>query len=327
MTQLLEIKNLNIGFETLRGFVEPVQNLNLNLNEGETLGIVGESGSGKSLTSLAIMGLLPANAKITSQALKFQNINLTDLNDEELRKLRGLKMAMIFQDPMTSLNPSFTVGFQIIETLKTHFGGTKEELKNKAIDLLKSVGIPDPQRCLDSYAYQLSGGMCQRVMIAIAISCQPQLLIADEPTTALDVTIQSQILDLIRNLQFEKKMSLILITHDIGVVAEMTDRICVMYAGEIVEAGRTEEVITHPKHPYTAALLNCLPSRHQKNAFRAKLPSIQGLVPDLSQRPIGCQFSPRCQKASERCFAEKPIITEMVNQHQFRCFFPIGEIL
>lgn len=326
MSKLLEVENLNIAFDTLRGHVQPVRGMTLELHSGQTIGIVGESGSGKSLTSLALMGLLPSSAQVTASKVTFKNQDLIKISEEDHRQLRGSKMAMIFQDPMTSLNPSFTVGFQIKETIQAHQGGTQEQLQARALELLKLVGIPDPLRCLNSYVYQLSGGMCQRVMIAMAIACDPELLIADEPTTALDVTIQKQILQLIKKIQQDKSMSLMLITHDIGVVAEMADQIVVMYAGEAVEVGPVKDLIHQPKHPYTKALLNCLPAMHEEAPLRSKLPTISGLVPDLIDRPKGCQFSPRCEKAQPNCFEQKPEMT-LEDDRQYRCFYPNHEVL
>lgn len=322
MANVLEIQNLNIEFDTLRGLVQPVRGMSLTLQEGKTIGIVGESGSGKSLTSLAVMGLLPDSAKVSATALKFMGRDLLKMSEDERRKIRGGDMAMIFQDPMTSLNPSFTVGFQIKETLKVHQGGSSKQLHEKARELLGQVGIPDPESRLSNYSYQLSGGMSQRVMIAMAIACNPKLLIADEPTTALDVTIQAQILELLRKLQKEKNMSLVLITHDIGVVAEMADRIAVMYAGEVVEEASGAQIISSPRHPYTRALLNCLPGMHVETEHRSKLPSIAGLVPDLTARPRGCQYSPRCASAQNKCHIEKPEMTVSL-ERAYRCFYPV----
>ncbi len=326
MTNLLEIKNLNIEFDTMRGRIQPVLGMNLKIQEGEALGIVGESGSGKSLTSLASMGLLPENAKVSADILQFMGRDLLKMSENERRQIRGRDIAMIFQDPMTSLNPSFTVGFQIKETLKVHQGGSASQLHERARELLAQVGIPDPESRLDSYSYQLSGGMSQRVMIAMAIACDPKLLIADEPTTALDVTIQAQILDLLKKLQETKKMSLMLITHDIGVVAETADRIAVMYAGEVVEEASVEQIITFPKHPYTKALLSCLPGMQDEAHHRGKLPSIRGLVPDLTLRPKGCQYSPRCRNVQDKCRLNKPEMVTVEGQ-SYKCFFPNQERL
>lgn len=319
---LLEIKDLSIEFETRRGRVRPVEQLSLTLDAGETLGLVGESGCGKSLTSLSIMGLLPSNAKAKAEKLKFDGKNLDQLSKKDRRMLRGKNMAMIFQDPMTSLNPSFTIGFQIMETLKIHKGGHLKDHREQSINLLKSVGISDPERNLGRYPYELSGGMCQRVMIAMSVACCEGLLIADEPTTALDVTIQAQILQLLTHLQKEKNIALLLITHDIGVVAEMTDRIGVMYAGRIVEMGQTAEVIKNPKHPYTKALLESLPSMHKG---KEHLPSISGLVPDLLKRPSGCQFHPRCEYVKENCKGVEPDLVG--SSKKVRCYYPLEDKL
>lgn len=306
---ILDVKNLSVAFETRRGRVTVIEDLSFALAPGRTLGIVGESGSGKSVTSLALMGLLPPTARVASGAISFQGRNLVEATEAELRDLRGGEMAMIFQDPMTSLNPSFTVGFQIKEALLTHgFDKSDLDLDLLAIDLLTQVGIPDPEMRMDSYPHQLSGGMSQRVMIAMAIACSPKLLIADEPTTALDVTIQAQILALLKSLQREKGMSLILITHDIGVVAQMADDILVMYAGHAMEYGPKEEVIRHPRHPYTQALLAALPGSHSLAEFRSRLPTIPGLVPDLHNRPTGCQLHPRCPYAAEACRTMLPVL-------------------
>ena len=322
---LLEIKNLTIEFETLRGPIRPVEGLSLCLNEGETIGIVGESGSGKSLTSLAVMGLLPENAKICADVLSFEGQDLLKISESERRKLRGGAMARIFQDPMTSLNPSFTVGFQIIEALRVHQRGTRAELKRRACELLEQVGIPDPESRLDAYSFQLSGGMSQRVMIAIAIAGKPRLLIADEPTTALDVTIQAQILRLLKELQKDFGMALMLITHNIGVVAQMADHLTVAYAGEIVEDGSIRKILENPRHPYTKGLLDCLPEMHDETEHRQKLASIPGLVPDLLQRPLGCQFSPRCSQKQSDCDSKRIPMIES-NERKFRCLHPFVEV-
>lgn len=319
---LLDIENLSISFDTMRGTLKAVRNLNFHVNEGETLGVVGESGCGKSISNLAIMGLLPHTATVEANKLNFNGQNLLTATEEEKRNIRGKDITMIFQDPMTSLNPSFTVGFQIEETLKYHQGGTKKELKEKALGLLDEVGIPDPQQRIKSYPHELSGGMSQRVMIAQAIACNPKLLIADEPTTALDVTIQSQILDLLLKLKEDHRMGLIFVTHDIGVVANISDRIQVMYAGEIIEAGKTSEVIKSPHHPYTEALFKSLPSYNTVKAHREKLYSLPGLVPDLVNRPRGCQLHPRCEYADEQCQREVPPMIEAQNS-MVKCLKPL----
>ncbi len=313
---LLNVENLSVSFETRRGVVDVIENLSFSVSKGRTLGIVGESGSGKSVTSLAVMGLLPPTAQIGSGRILLDGQDMLKMTEGERQALRGGRVAMIFQDPMTSLNPSFTIGFQIEEALKTH--GIKGNLRERTIDLLKQVGIPDPASRLDSYPHQLSGGMSQRVMIAMAIACEPDLLIADEPTTALDVTIQAQILDLLKKIQAERGMGLILITHDIGVVAQMADDILVMYAGHLMEAGPKNEVIRRPKHPYTQALLESLPGSHGLAEFRSRLPTIAGLVPDLLARPSGCQLSPRCPHVIPPCTMAVPPAIE-IEGSRVRC--------
>lgn len=314
---LLTVDKLGVSFETRRGLVDVIQDLSFSLEKGRTLGIVGESGSGKSVTSLALMGLLPPTARVSaSSSIQFDGKDVLKISESERQKLRGGRMAMIFQDPMTSLNPSFTVGFQIVESLRTH--GIKGDLKVRAGELMKLVGIPDPVERLDSYPHQLSGGMSQRVMIAMAIACEPELLIADEPTTALDVTIQAQILALLKQIQAERGMGLILITHDIGVVAQMADDILVMYAGHLMEAGPKEDVIRRPKHPYTQALLESLPGSHGLAEFRSRLPTIPGLVPDLLARPPGCQLSPRCPYMIPECQKGVPD-ARLVEGSRVRC--------
>lgn len=321
MESLLRVDNLNVSFETRRGLVNVIEGLSFELKSGRTLGIVGESGSGKSVTSLAVMGLLPPTGRVSQGQVSFEGKDLLEASEKEMQSLRGGDLAMIFQDPMTSLNPSFTVGFQIKEALKQH-GLGKGDLDARAADLLKQVGIPDPALRLKSYPHQLSGGMSQRVMIAMAIACSPKLLIADEPTTALDVTIQAQILALLKQIQKERNMGLILITHDIGVVAQMADDILVMYAGHAMELGPKEEVIRNPRHPYTQALLASLPGSHGLGEFRSRLPTIPGLVPDLLKRPAGCQLSPRCLYADEKCRARIPDV-EDVRGVRVKCRKPL----
>ena len=322
-TPVLNVENLSVYFDTPRGTLHAIRDLSFSLNAGETLGIVGESGSGKSVTSLALMDLLANNAHVEAERMQLLQHDLRKLSERQKQSLRGSEMAMIFQDPMSSLNPCFSVGFQLMETLKIHQPElTKQARENKAIELLQQVGIPSAQTRLDAYPHQLSGGMCQRVMIAIAIACQPKLLIADEPTTALDVTIQAQILNLLLDIQKQAHMAMILITHDIGVVAEHTQQTMVMYAGEVVEYGSTDAVIHHPQHPYTQALLRALPSSHDETAHRSPLPSIDGLVPDLVHRPSGCQLHPRCQYAQAQCSQQLPAL-EQVATGKVRCFFPL----
>lgn len=294
---LLEIRNLSVDFQTAGGLFRAVDSVDIICDRGEILSIVGESGSGKSVSMLALMGLLPWTAKISSDVMKFDNKNLADLSKKERRSIIGKDMAMIFQEPMSSLNPCFTVGFQLGETLRMHLGMNRAERRKRSIELLEQVGIPAPEKRLSAFPHQLSGGMSQRVMIAMALACSPKLLIADEPTTALDVTIQAQILDLLASLQKENDMALILITHDMGVVAETAERVQVQYAGQRVEEQDVKGLFANPHHPYTSALLAALPER----AVGRRLPSIPGVVPGQYDRPTGCLFSPRCTFATEAC--------------------------
>lgn len=300
---LLDIENLTVTFQTAGGLFTAVDGVSLNIDPGEIVSVVGESGSGKSVAMLALMGLLPWTATITADRLFFGGKDLSSISSHERKKIIGSKMAMIFQEPMTSLNPCFTVGFQLSEALRTHLGMNRKQAKNRAIELLDLVGIPEPQKRLSAFPHQLSGGMNQRVMIAMAISCNPQLLIADEPTTALDVTIQAQILDLLLRLQQENNMSLVLITHDMGVVAETAQRVVVQYAGQQVERQQVKGLFSDPHHPYSQALLNSLPERSTTKI----LPSIPGVVPGQFDKPKGCLFAPRCTLATQRCRQEQPV--------------------
>jgi dipeptide transport system ATP-binding protein len=295
---LLDIRNLTVEFETTAGLFRAVDGVSLSCDKGEILAIVGESGSGKSVAMLAVMGLLPWTAKITADRMEFDGRDLQTLSPQDRRKIIGKDIAMIFQEPMTSLNPCFTVGFQIDEAIRTHLGLTKAERKARAIELLQKVGIPSPESRLNNFPHQMSGGMSQRVMIAMALSCNPKLLIADEPTTALDVTIQAQILDLLVRLQQEEGMGLVLITHDMGVVAETAERVQVQYAGQKVEEQGVIDLFADPHHPYTAALLAALPERAVAGG---RLPSISGVVPGFFDRPTGCLFSPRCAFVTDLC--------------------------
>ena len=322
---LLEIENLNISFDTMRGKLHAIKNLSFHLKQGETLGIVGESGCGKSISSMATMGLLPNTAEVHAQKMQFEGKDLLTMSEKQRCRLRGGDMAMIFQDPMTSLNPSFTVGFQIEEVLRIHQNLSKSEAKKQVIELLNQVGIPAPESRVNSFPHQLSGGMCQRIMIAMAIACRPKLLIADEPTTALDVTIQAQILSLIQNLKREYNMGVVLITHDIGVVAQMSDRIMVMYAGQCIESGPIEQVINHSRHPYTKGLLRSLPSTQSDTHHRTRLYNIPGMVPDLVARPRGCQFHPRCNFVTDECLRFDPKLEQMDADHMARCIHPLRE--
>ncbi len=317
---LLEIDNLSVSFKTAGGEFTAVDRVSLNITPGEIVSIVGESGSGKSVSMLALMGLLPWTATITADTLRFAGKDLKTISKNELRKIIGSQMAMIFQEPMTSLNPCFTVGFQLSETLKIHLNMNRTERKKRAIELLDLVGIPEPQKRLSAFPHQLSGGMNQRVMIAMAISCNPRLLIADEPTTALDVTIQAQILDLLLKLQKEQGMSLVLITHDMGVVAETAERVAVQYAGQQVEKQLVKGLFAEPHHPYTQALLNSLPERSTSKL----LPSIAGVVPGQFDKPVGCLFSPRCRYATELCRTTPPVAASTAFGRAL-CHYPLAE--
>ncbi|MCB1379099.1 MAG: ABC transporter ATP-binding protein [Alphaproteobacteria bacterium] len=299
---LLEIRNLSVEFRTANGWFRAVDDVSLTVDRSEVLAIVGESGSGKSVSMLAVMGLLPWTAKVTAESMTFEGRNLLTLTPRDRRRIIGKDIAMIFQEPMSSLNPCFTVGFQITEALKTHLDLDKAARRKRATELLSLVGIPSPDQRLASFPHQLSGGMNQRVMIAMAIACNPKLLIADEPTTALDVTIQAQILELLVRLQKETGMGLVLITHSMGVVAETAERVSVQYAGQKVEEQPVVGLFTDPHHPYTAALLSALPER----AEGRRLPSIPGVVPGQFDRPNGCLFAPRCNLATDTCHAIAP---------------------
>ncbi len=323
-TPLLEVKNLKTQFRVDEGTFNAVDNVSFTLEEGRSLAIVGESGCGKSVTSLSIMGLVQNPGKIIAGDILFRGKNLLKFSDEELREVRGNDIAMIFQEPMTSLNPVFTIGDQIDEAIIQHNPKlSKSDVKARTIQILKTVGIPAPEKRYDEFPHQLSGGMRQRVMIAIAISCNPQLLIADEPTTALDVTIQAQILDLIRKLQKEYNAGLILITHDLGVVAEMCQDVVVMYAGRIIEYGTIEDIFYRPKHPYTRGLLDSIP--HFETGSKMKeLKTIKGLVPSLMNLPEGCRFRDRCPRATEVCAQTYPEFTTVGSQ-KFACHHPLPE--
>ncbi len=320
MEPLLEVRDLRTQFFTQDGVVKAVDGVSFHLMPGETLGLVGESGCGKSITALSIMRLIPSPpGKIVSGEILFEGEDILKMSDDEVRSIRGRKIAMIFQDPMTSLNPVLTINRQISEALELHLGMSKQQARQRTIELLKMVGIPNAEQRVDQYPHQFSGGMRQRVMIAMALSCNPSLLIADEPTTALDVTIQAQILDLIRNLQREHNTALILITHDLGVVAGMTDRIHVMYAGHIVEAAPTEELFENPKHPYTVGLLNSIPRLDAPR--KEKLNPIRGLPPDLIDLPDMCPFVPRCDYAREKCSEKNPPLFEVNPVHRSACWY------
>jgi oligopeptide/dipeptide ABC transporter ATP-binding protein len=318
---ILEIKNLKTQFFTEAGIVRAVDGIDLTVKRGEVLGVVGESGCGKSVTSLSIMRLIGQPGRIVEGQIIFDNIDLVSVPESQMRDVRGNRISMIFQQPQSSLNPVFRVGDQITEVLHIHQDITKEEGEKRAVELLRLVGIPEPESRIGAYPHELSGGMAQRVMIAMALACVPELLIADEPTTALDVTIQAQILDLMRNLRTKMDTAIILITHDLGVVAEMCDRVDVMYAGRIVEKADVVELFKNPKHPYTAALIGSTPVLGQAEK---ELITIPGSVPNLINLPTGCKFAPRCQARIdnnlEKCTEEEPQLKQIGANHWTRCW-------
>lgn len=316
---LLEIRNLNVSFGSTAQPFHAVSGLDLTVNRGEIVGIVGESGSGKSVTMLAMMGLIDAPGRVTADQLQFNGQDLLNMKPAQKRQIIGKDIAMIFQDALTSLNPAYTVGYQLMETLRLHTPLRGAALKRRALELLEQVEIPDAKSRLDAYPHQLSGGMSQRVMIAMAIACEPKLLIADEPTTALDVTVQAQIMELLVNLQKQNDMALILITHDLAVVAEVAQRMVVMYAGEVVESSATETLFACPRHPYTQALLSSIPE-HSKGARR--LSTLAGVVPGQYDRPQGCLLSPRCPYAKESCHTSKPALLPLAGTN-VRCLTPL----
>jgi dipeptide transport system ATP-binding protein len=315
---LLDIRNLTVTFAVRGGTFTAVDGVDIRVAPNEVLAIVGESGSGKSVAMLAVMGLLPWTATVTAERMHFDGRDLRQLDARARRAIVGREMAMIFQEPMTSLNPCFTVGFQVGESLQTHLGLDRKQRRVRVLELLDQVGIADPARRIDAFPHQLSGGMSQRAMIAMALACRPKLLIADEPTTALDVTIQAQILDLLLRLQKENGMALVLITHDMGVVAETADRVSVQYAGQQVEVNTTAGLFAQPHHPYTAALLAALPER----ATQRRLPAIPGVVPGLTDRPRGCLFSPRCAFATDLCRSTVPAVADAA-LGRARCHTPL----
>ncbi len=317
---LLRIEGLQTHFFTEAGTVRAVDGVSLMVPKGETLGIVGESGCGKSVTALSVLRLIPnPPGKIVAGNIYLDGRDLLKLPEDEMRKVRGASISMIFQEPMTSLNPVFTVGDQIAEGIRLHQRLSKRESWNKAIEMLRLVRIPDPDRRVKEYPHQMSGGMRQRVMIAMALSCNPQLLIADEPTTALDVTIQAQILELLSQLKSELGMAVMLITHDLGVVADTAARVAVMYAGRVVEEAPVMELFANPKHPYTQGLLSSIP-RIEKSERRPRLQAIPGMVPDMLELPKGCKFQARCSKVFEPCSGEEPQLKEVAPNHRVRCY-------
>ena len=322
---LLDIRELRVDFPTQGGVLHAVDGVSLRADAGESLSIVGESGSGKSVTMMALMGLIAFPGEVRAERMRFDERDLPRLSPAERRKLTGKDVAMIFQEPTTSLNPCFTIGFQLIETLRLHLKLNRSEAKRRAVELLDQVGIPDSASRLSAYPHQLSGGMNQRVMIAMAIACNPRLLIADEPTTALDVTIQAQILDLLRGLQQQRGMALVLITHNMGVVADMAQRVAVMYAGQVMEQQDVRGLFGAPQHPYTAALLAARP---ETAATNGRLATIVGVVPGLHDRPRGCLFAPRCAWATARCVADRPALLPLAGSDDaaVRCHYPLGRL-
>lgn len=319
MDKLLEVKDLHVSFYTYGGEVQAIRGVDFHVNKGETLAIVGESGSGKSVTAQAIMGLIPSPpGKIKKGEILFENKNLAHFSEKQMQQIRGSEISMIFQDPMTSLNPTMKVGRQITEGLMKHQGLNKQEARNKAIEMLKLVNIPNAEERIDQYPHQFSGGMRQRVMIAMALACNPKLLIADEPTTALDVTIQAQIIELMKELQKKIGTSIIIITHDLGIVAEIADRVAVMYAGKIVEYGTLDELFYQPQHPYTWGLLKSVPRLDSDRS--QKLIPIHGSPPDLLDPPKGCPFAARCDHAMKVCLEEVPETTIKTRSHRVSCW-------
>lgn len=313
---ILSVNDLHTQFHTKSGVVKAVDGVSFDIKPGETLGIVGESGSGKSITAMSIMRLIKDPGKIAKGDIKFKGESLLSKSNREMRAIRGDRISMVFQDPMTSLNPVFTVEKQMVETIRAHRNVSKKEAINRAVELLELVGIPSPRSRLKSYPHEFSGGMRQRVMIALALSCDPEVLIADEPTTALDVTIQAQILELLQRLQKELGMAIIMITHDLGVVAEVCERVMVMYAGKPVEFAYVHELFDHPKHPYTWGLIGSIPKIVKE---KVRLEPIQGLPPDLRALPKGCSFAPRCKHAMDQCLEVDPALREESEDHHVRC--------
>ena len=314
---LLSVKNLSTEFPVKKGIVKAVEDVSFDVDAGEILAIVGESGSGKYVTSLSVMGLLAEPGHVAGGSMEFEGKDLVHLSERDYRALRGNDMAMIFQEPMTSLNPVYRVGKQIVEAIRTHENVSKKEARERAIDMLRKVGIPSPEKRIDDYPHQMSGGMRQRVMIAMALSCNPKLLIADEPTTALDVTIQAQILDLLRRLRDDTGMAVLLITHDLGVVSETADRVVVMYCGQVVEEAEVRTLFDHPMHPYTLGLLKSIPRLEDDDSKRLYM--IKGMVPNPLEMPPGCHFSDRCDSCMDICREKIPNLVD-IDGHKVRCF-------
>ena len=320
---MLEIKEMHTSFKTVKGWVEAIRGVDLHIEEGEILGIVGESGSGKSVTMKSVTGLLPEYAKIESEGILYKGVDLTKLSEKEFQQYRGNEMAMIFQDPMTAMNPLRKVGYHLTQVIRRYKNCSKDEAEKIGIEMLKQVGIPTPEVRMKQYPHEFSGGMRQRALIAMALSCEPSLLIADEPTTALDVTIQAQILELLKKLHEERGMSIVLISHDMGVMANMGDRIAVMYGGIIVEEGTVDEIFYHAKHPYTKALLKSIP--HPENSKAEKLQGIDGAPPSLYNLSAGCPFAERCTCAMDKCNHEMPEYMFYSETHRAKCFCGMTE--
>ena len=315
---ILEVKNLRTSFPTEEGMVHAVDNVSFNVRKGEAVALVGESGCGKSVTAMSVMRLVAPPGRITGGEIRFKGKNLADVSERDMRKVRGNDIAMVFQEPMTSLNPVFRIGAQVAEAIRIHRKVGKKEARKLAGDMLELVAIPDPHKRLDDYPHQLSGGMRQRVMIAMALSCDPELLIADEPTTALDVTIQAQIMELLANLQQRLGLAILLITHDLGVVAEFCERVVVMYTGRVVEEAPVRELFGNPSHPYTRGLLKSLPSVAGEGTHR--LPTIKGMVPPISRLPQGCKFNPRCPDVMDICLGHEPALMRVGARQSARCY-------
>ncbi len=320
MSHLLEVQNLRTHFPTRAGLVKSVDDVSFSIGEGELLGLVGESGCGKSITALSVMRLISPPGKIVGGSVKFKGEELTTATEDRMREIRGDDIAMIFQDPMTSLNPVFKVGEQIAEALRLHKKFNRKQAWDGAIAAMKEVSIPSPERRASDYPHQLSGGMRQRVMIAMALACDPELLIADEPTTALDVTIQAQILELLNEMRISRKLAVLLITHDLGVVAEVADRVCVMYTGKILEESGVDEIFAKPKHPYTQGLLRSVPKLHEIGTLKTeRLKTIDGTVPSPTDLPVGCHFAPRCELRMDICTRGEIPLTDLANEVKVRC--------
>jgi len=318
---LLEVRDLHTAFETPAGTVNAVNGVSFNLERGKVLGIVGESGSGKSVTAYSIMQILEKNGKIVSGSVKVDGQELVGAGEKVMKTVRGNKISIIFQDPMTSLNPTYTVGHQLMEAIMLHTPRNRKQAWDRAVEMLRLVNVNEPEKRMKQYPFEFSGGMRQRVMIAMALACEPDILIADEPTTALDVTIQAQILELMQSLQKELGMAIIMITHDLGVVAEMCDRAVVMYCGSVVEEGTVEEIFKNPQHPYTQGLLASIPKLTDENT---ELYNIKGTVPNLTKLPQGCRFAERCEHCTHECLLSRPGLTELTETHKVRCFLKGG---